>query len=141
MCLVFFLALCPPSCVEVYELCAILLCKRLNPLWSCLVERVEILLDEGGNVELGTRNLKHILLLSLISCIALIALTHTHMLDIVIMHTFVLNQESYWSTSTLNWEESWGEVLGPSSGIRLHVLNIYCVFSLVNVKVVNWLFD
>jgi len=38
-------------------------------------------------------------------------IVHLFMLDIVCVLTLVLNQESYWSTSTLSLEKSWGEVL------------------------------
>ena len=67
------------------------------------MERVEILLDEGGDVEFGARTSKHIFVfvfgyLSLnstpfISCIATIV--QLHMLDIVSVLILVIIQESY----------------------------------------------
>ena len=101
-------------------------------------------LGEVGNIELGARTSKHILILRLaislnstlfISCIAIIV--HLYMLDIAIVHTLVLIQESYWSTSTFIKEESCGEVLEPSPEIQFHSLNFICV----SVKVLNSAFD
>ena len=48
----------------------------------------------------------------LISCM-LSYCSYLHMLDIICVLTFIFNQESYWSTSTLSLEESLGEVLEP----------------------------
>ena len=68
-----------------------------------LVERVEILLDEGGDVELGARISKHIFVFAFdyfslnstifISYIAIIV--YLYMLDITCVLTLVLIQESY----------------------------------------------
>ena len=70
-----------------------------------LVERVEIFLGEGGDIELGAWTSKHIFVfvfgyLSLnstlfISYIA--AIVYLYMLDIVCVLILVLIQESYWS--------------------------------------------
>ena len=68
-----------------------------------LVERVEILLEESGDVEFGARTSKHILVLVFgylslnstlfISCLTTIV--NLYVLDIVCVLTLVLNQESY----------------------------------------------
>ena len=82
-------------------ICTILFYGRLYPLWSCLVERVEIQLYEGGDVVqvapiskciliFAFANLNSILLI-FISCIALIA--HLYICNIVLTH--ILIQESY----------------------------------------------
>ena len=67
------------------------------------MERVEILLGEGGDVKLGARTSKHILVfvfgyLSLnstlfISCIVIII--HLYMFGIVLVFTLILIRESY----------------------------------------------
>ena len=65
------------------------------------MERVETLLGEGGDVELGARTSKHILVfdyLSLnstlfITCIATIV--YLYMLDIICVLILVIIQESY----------------------------------------------
>ena len=68
------------------------------------MEIIEILLGEGGDVELGARTLKHILVLAFAISLSLNStlvisyieiIVHTYMLDIVYMLTLILYQESY----------------------------------------------
>ena len=88
---------CATSCVELVLFVEFLSGDSENP--SC---------DEGGDVNLGARTLKHILVfvfnISLNSTLVLsfiAIIVHTYMLDIVYVLTLILIQESYRSTSTL----------------------------------------
>ena len=57
--------------------------------------------------------------LSLFNCIIFYC-SYVYMLNIVYVFTLVFNQESYWSTSTLNLEESWGEIQSSSWEIQTY---------------------
>ena len=99
------------SCVEICVrerscVLSVLSCNCLMevPLWKVLVDVVEILLCEGGDVEqwLEPRNMSlslhlihYLSTLTLIYLALLYLLIYSYMLDIVYVLTLVFNQESY----------------------------------------------
>ena len=99
---------------------------------SCVDELVEILLCEGGDVELGARISKYIfvfafdplsLTLSLTLCLALIhiAISFTCLCCLCVPHLCLTTRASY-STSTLIQRNQEELVQNPSPEIRLHSL-------------------
>ena len=55
--------------------------------------------------------------------------SYAYMLDIVCVLTLVFNQESYWSTSTHNLKELWGEVPEPFKGNSDSLLITRCMLA------------
>ena len=100
---------------------------------------VEILLCEGGDVQLGARTSKQISVftfdpltlnsLSIILCLAsFILLIHTYCLVVFVCvpHLYLTKRASY-STSTLIQRNQEELVQSPSPGIRLHSLVTFSV--------------
>ena len=99
---------------------------------------VKILLCEGGDVE--ARTSKHIFMLAfdplslnsislhIFHCFTLFIFIY--MLDIVCVPTLMCNQESFYSTSTLNLEEPQGVVSKPFTGNSGSFLVTHCVFAI-----------
>ena len=110
----------------------------LNPQWrfpvweSCVDKLVEILLCEGGDVELCARTSKHIRVLaidllslnslSLLLCASIhIAISFICLCCLCVPHLCLTTRASY-STSTLIQRNQEELVLSPSPGIWLHSL-------------------
>ena len=95
---------------------------------SCVDELVEILLCEGGDVELGARTSKHILVfafdplsLTLLHC-ALIHIIISYTCLVYLCAILMLTKRASYSTSTLIQRNQEELVQSPSPGIRLHSL-------------------
>ena len=127
-----WLLYCPKSSLEIS------LCGK-----SCVDKLVEILLCEGGDVELGARNSKHILVfafdpltltLSLFYIVPCID-SYYHIIFICLVvivcvpHLCLTTRASY-STSTLIQRNQEELVESPSPGIRLHSLVTLSVLQL-----------
>ena len=103
------------------------------------VSGLEILLGDGGDVELGTRTSKQISLfafdpltltfsLSFILCLASFHIAHSYIICLAcfcVPHLCLTTRDSY-STSTLIQRNQEELVQSPSPGIRLHVGCIKC---------------
>ena len=119
--------LCTPCCIAPNP-------QWRFPVWEFCVEKlVEILLCEGGDVELCARTSKHIrvfafdsltLTLSLLLCALHHFILHIHILYawlVCVPHLCLTTRASY-STSTLIQRNKEELVQSPSPGIRLHSL-------------------
>ena len=107
------------------------------------VSGLEILLGEGGDVELGTRTSKQILLFALdpltltlslylyyfVSCIIHIAHSYIICLACLCVPHLCLTTRALYSTSTLIQRNQEELVQSPSRGIRLHSLVVLSVIA------------
>ena len=110
------------------------------PVWeSCVDKLVEILLCEGGDVELCARTSKHIRVFAIdpltlnslfyfVPCIIYIAISFICLCCLCVPHLCLTTRASY-STSTLIQRNQEELVQSPSSGIRLHSLVTLSVFN------------